>query len=181
MPRRRRRGQGRGRALLSATALALALAAPPAQAETDDPAFLVAGFGVFDVNDEHRTGEARLEFRSGWRFLMFKPFLGMLGNDDGALYGYAGVLVDLYWGRRIVTTLSFAPGAYHRGSSKDLGATLEFRSQIEFAYRFADRSRLGLAYGHLSNAGIGDDNPGTESLILSYALPLDGLFAPARR
>ena len=53
---------------------------------------------------------------------------------------------------------------------------MEFRSTIELGYRFDDRSRLSLAFGHLSNAGIGDSNPGTEVLTLYYHLPIDRLF-----
>jgi len=50
---------------------------------------------------------------------------------------------------------------------------------LEVAYRFDDRSRLGLSISHYSNAGLGDDNPGTESLMLNYSVPLKkitGLF-----
>ena len=74
----------------------------------------------------------------------------------------------MFLGRRIVLTPSFAPGYYHEGSGLDLGHALEFRSQIEFAYRFDDRSRIGVAVSHMSNASIADENPGTESAILYY-------------
>ncbi len=53
---------------------------------------------------------------------------------------------------------------------------MEFRSQIEFAYRFDDRSRLGVAVSHMSNASLGESNPGTESAMLYYSLPFDTLF-----
>jgi len=46
------------------------------------------------------------------------------------------------------------------------------RSQLEVAYRFDGRSRLGLSISHYSNAGLGDDNPGTESLMVNYSVPL---------
>ena len=85
--------------------------------------------------------------------------------------------MDLFFGRRVVITPSFAPGYYTGGNSDlDLGHELEFRSQIEFAYRFDDRSRLGLAVSHTSNASIGDNNPGSESAILYYSLPIESLF-----
>jgi hypothetical protein len=35
---------------------------------------------------------------------------------------------------------------------------------------------LSLAFGHISNASIGTDNPGVEILNLYYSLPLDGLL-----
>ena len=53
---------------------------------------------------------------------------------------------------------------------------MEFRSQLEIAYRFDDRSRLGLAISHYSNASLGDTNPGTESAMIYYSVPLDKLF-----
>ena len=38
-------------------------------------------------------------------------------------------------------------------------------------FRFDDRSRLSLSLDHLSNAGLDDKNPGTEALVLTYAVP----------
>ena len=53
---------------------------------------------------------------------------------------------------------------------------LEFRSGIEVAWRFDNRSRLGVEFTHISNAGIYDRNPGTETLTVNYSIPLDQLF-----
>ena len=53
---------------------------------------------------------------------------------------------------------------------------VEFRSQVELGYQFENQSRLSLAFSHISNAELGDDNPGTEVLNLYYHLPLDLLF-----
>ena len=39
-----------------------------------------------------------------------------------------------------------------QGDGLDLGYGLEFRSQLEIAYRFDNRSRLGVAVSHMSNA-----------------------------
>ena len=57
-----------------------------------------------------------------------------------------------------------------RGDSKDLGYNLEFRSQIEFSYKLKS-SRIGFNLNHISNASIGDTNPGTESATLSIIRP----------
>ena len=46
-------------------------------------------------------------------------------------------------------------------------------SQFEIAYRFDDRSRLGVAISHYSNAGLGDTNPGTATLSLYFSIPFD--------
>ena len=154
------------------------LAAAPAAslAAEDDPALLTAAGGIFDVGEDTDAFEARLEFRSGRRFWLFKPFAGAMATSEQSVYGYAGVLIDLYWGRRIVTTFSFAPGLYHEGDGKDLGHVVEFRSQAEIAYRFDNRSRLGLSFGHMSNAGLDERNPGQESLMVNWSMPLRNLL-----
>jgi len=170
---------GPGQPHLSRIALIAAFAACaalPAGAQ-DDPAFLTLAAGAFDVGKDETAAEGRIEYRHDRKFWLFKPFAGLMATSDGAVYGYGGVLIDAYWGNRIVTTLSFAPGAYYEGDGKDLGSTLEFRSQFEIAWRFDDRSRLGLAIGHMSNASIGEDNPGEESVTLNYSIPL----GPPRR
>ena len=64
-----------------------------------------------------------------------------------------------------------AVGAFYKGSGKDLGSVVEFKTGGEFAYRFDDHSRLGLQFDHISNAGIGKHNPGTESLVLFWSFP----------
>jgi len=152
----------------------LGLGAPAARA--DDPSFVAFSAGAFDIGKDETAFEGRAEYRSDYKLWIFKPLVGGMFTSDAAVYGYAGVLIDIYFGRRIVAGLSFAPGLFAEGDGKDLGHALEFRSQIEIAYRFDDRSRLGVALSHMSNASIGDDNPGAESLVLTYAIPTRKLF-----
>jgi hypothetical protein len=150
-------------------------AASPASAE--EPAFLSVGAGVFDMFDDHTTAEFRAEYRSDLRFWKFVPFVGAMANADGGVYGYAGLALDVFLGRRIVMHPNAGFGLYYEGDSKDLGGAFEFRTGAEIAYRFDDYSRLGLAFNHISNAGIYDGNPGTESLVLMYSFPL-GVGSP---
>jgi lipid A 3-O-deacylase len=42
---------------------------------------------------------------------------------------------------------------------------------MELAYRFDDRSRLGLSLSHYSNASLSDKNPGTEAIMINYSIP----------
>ena len=86
------------------------------------------------------------------------------------------MLVDITFFDSVVLTGSFAPGLWSEGSGKDLGHVVEFRSQVELGYQFENQSRLSVAFSHLSNAGLDDDNPGTEVLNLYYHIPLDVLF-----
>ena len=159
-----------------AAALALALVAGTGPARAGDPDYLSLSVGAFDVNDDMTAAEFRLEYRSKLEWWIFRPFTGIMGNSDGGFYGYGGILLDIFFGRRFVLTPSFAIGAYDRGSGKDLGHSIEFRSQIELAYRFDDRSRLAISLNHMSNASIDEVNPGTESLMLTYALPFEILL-----
>jgi lipid A 3-O-deacylase len=159
--------------------------ATPAQATTtapapnaaavrvDDPSYLSFGAGGFDVLHNYTAGEFTGEYRFGQKLWIFKPFLGAMGTTDGAFYGYGGFLVDIYIGNRWVIMPNAAFGYYAKGSGKDLGAHPEFRTGAEFAYRFDDRSRLGLSFHHISNAGIGTKNPGEEEMTLVFSLPFD--------
>ena len=150
-----------------------------AHAAEDDPAFLSFAAGSFDWNRQKDTGgEFRLEYRSDEKYLGgLKPFMAAAATTNGNYFVGAGMLMDLYFGRRFVVTPSFAPHVYSGGSNDlDLDYWLEFRSQIEFAYRLDDRSRIGLAVSHYSNASLGDTNPGTESAMLYYSMPIEPLF-----
>jgi lipid A 3-O-deacylase len=138
----------------------------------DDPAFLAISAGYHDVLDDKEAFEGRLEYRHDKKIWIFKPFVGAMATHEEAAYGYAGVLVDVYLGRRWVLTPSFAPGVYRRGDGKDLGGAIEFKSQLELSYRFDNRGRLGVGFSHISNASIYDSNPGVETLFVTYAIPL---------
>lgn len=161
-------------AALAAFAVGIGAGAP---AMADDPAFISIGAGAYDWNRQKDQGvEARIEYRHDKKYLgFFKPFVALAGtNSSSSFFVGAGILMDLYFGKRFVVTPSFAPHYYHGGNDKlDLDYPLEFRSQLELAYRFDDRSRLGMAVSHYSNAGLGTTNPGTESAVLYYSIPVD--------
>jgi hypothetical protein len=95
----------------------------------------------------------------------------MFSNSDDAIYGYAGIYWDIPLGRFVISP-GVAGGYYHQGDSKDLGNAFEFRDTIEVTYRFEAGQRLGLQLTHLSNAGIGDSNPGVETLQLVFTNPI---------
>ena len=140
---------------------------------SNDPSFLTMGAGYYDINDNQGAVEVRAEWRGKKLFWHIHPLIGAMGTGDGALYGYVGAAVDMFFGKRVVVTPSFAVGAYTDGHGKDLGHTIEFRSAVELAWRFDNQMRLGLTLYHLSNASIGDSNPGTEVLSLGLSIPLD--------
>jgi len=159
-------------------AVCIGLFALPAFAQsTNEPAFLSLGAGAFDFHDsENRSAQGEIQYRSDLKLWVFNPMVGFSATSEGSIYAYAGISLDIFFGNRWVLRPSFAPGFYNDGGGKDLGHHLEFRTALEIAYRFDDRSRLGLEIYHVSNAGLGDKNPGQESLMLTYAIPMGKLF-----
>lgn len=160
------------------TLAAMTIAGLAAPAVADDPAFLSIGAGSYDWNRKKDEGvEVRVEYRHDQKILgPLKPFVAAAVSKNSSTQTFlgVGVLMDIYFGKRLVLTPSFAPHFYNGGNKKlDLDYALEFRSQLELAYRFDDRSRIGLAVGHYSNASLGKTNPGTESAMLYYSHPVD--------
>ncbi|PZQ43898.1 MAG: acyloxyacyl hydrolase [Micavibrio aeruginosavorus] len=159
----------------------LLFASNPAKAQdSTDPAYLSLGVGYYDILDSSDGGAAdfRVEYRSGNEFLWkLKPWMGFEANNDGSVWAGGGVLADFMLAQNIYLTPSFGAGLYAQGSSdKDLGSPIEFRTQLEAGYEFDNQSRVGVAFGHISNASIGDDNPGTEILNVYYHIPIASLF-----
>jgi hypothetical protein len=101
------------------------------------------------------------------------PLLGVMGTGDGAFYAYVGFGLGFHLGRRLTVLPNWATGAYSEGSEgRDLGGPVEFRSALDLTLQLGERSAVGLSFYHLSNAGLYDHNPGSESLLLTYS------FAP---
>lgn len=154
----------------------LVAAAQEASERGADPKYLSLSAGFFDVA-ENNDGAAdfRLEYRHDRAFWYLKPWAGIELTSDGALWGGGGALLDIPLERRFIFTGMAGAGGYEEGQGKDLGSTIMFRSQVEVAYRFPDRSRLALGLSYLSNASLRDENPGVEVLSLYYHLPLHRL------
>lgn len=179
-----------GAAALAALLLAGAAGAAPARAE-DPPAVRLEGLpaqvdtpvlaltgGWYDFNlKDAEAAEFGLEYRSDWKLWIVKPFAGASVTTDGAAYGYAGILTDIVLWDRLVFTPSFAAGAWKMGSSgKDLGHWIEFRSQVELTAHLGGGLRAGLYFNHVSNAGLGERNPGVEVIGATFVVPLRTLF-----
>lgn len=153
---------------------ALILAAAPA-ARADDPDLLAVGAGAYNVLHESKEAQLRLEYRFSYRFLeIIRPIAGVLATDERSVYAYGGFRFDFSIGQHFVLTPEAAFGYWSRGSGKDLGGAEEFKTGGEFAYRFSDYSRLGLLFDHISNAGIYKKNPGVESALVVYSIPIGG-------
>jgi lipid A 3-O-deacylase len=159
--------------LLAVGLAASPLLAPPAVRGEEAPRpFLAFSAGQYNIADQkNAAAEAGLQWRGAGRLFVLQPIVGVALTHQGALDVYAGFAFDVGAGP-LVLRPSFAPSAYRRGGGKDLGKVLEFRSGIEIGWRFDQGVRLGIELYHLSNASLGERNPGENSLLVTLAIPL---------
>jgi len=129
--------------------------------------------GAFDsVDGHHPAALIGAEYRFGQTFWYLRPFVGTTLTTEYAVYGYAGLGLDIAFGPHWVLTPNAAAGFFSRGNGTNLGSSVEFRSGAELDYRFDDSSKIGLTIHHDSNAGLSHRNPGEEEIGLVYAVPL---------
>ncbi len=133
--------------------------------------FGAGGIGIAGGSDGAFSGS--IEWQSAqplfWRVA---PLAGALATSDGTKYLFAGVHMDFPVQERWHFTPSVAVGGYSEGSGKDLGHRVEFRTQGEVWYRLSGTQHVGLALYHMSNAGLGSRNPGTNGAAATYSLSL---------
>jgi hypothetical protein len=155
------------RAAILLTLASLAAATSSAQEHVS----LAFSGGVSNFNKSEKRIEVGVEYRRPidvWGMAV----AGFTVNDDKSAWVFGGLRRDFSLGGPWIITPAFAIALYEQGDGKDLGGPLEFRSALEIAYQWPSRKRLAFAIYHLSNAGIYDRNPGMNSLILTYSLPL---------
>lgn len=139
--------------------------------------FVHGGVGWFDaVQQDNQSVEFRAEYWGPWRFLKFYPYGGVFGNTDGGFGGYIGVRQDLYLTENFVLSMRTAPTFYNAADGPHLGSYAVLRSGFDIAYRFDNRVRVALSVDHMSHGELFDDkNPGTETIALTVAVPVDAL------
>ena len=96
------------------------------------------------------------------------PITGAFITENSAAYVYTGVEWNYDMGGKMTFTPSFAPGLYNQGDGKDLGHVLEFKTEIQASYAMSESSSMGVSYNHISNASLGDKNPGANSYMFNY-------------
>ena len=95
------------------------------------------------------------------------PITGALITADNAGYVYTGIQAQYKIGNLNITP-SFTPGLYHEGDGKDLGHLVEFKSEVQISLDIFKDSELGFSYNHISNASLGDKNPGANSYMFNF-------------
>ena len=154
----------------------------------------VFAIGQYDVKFDGSQSDTATDFRYERRFdnsifeigpesenfFNLKPFLGFEATSDSATYFISGIYLEDNLGTLFVGeksnfnfTPSFGVGYYNDGDGKKLGHHVEFRTTIELSYQLKSEKRIGISFGHISNANIGDKNPGVEIFNISYQIPFN--------
>ena len=152
----------------------------------------VFGLGIYDVKFDGSSSNYATDIRYERRFdktlvdigpeednfFYLKPFIGIETTTDSAFYFLGGIYLEDNLGKLLIGkenkwnfTPSFGLGYYDDGNGKKLGNKLEFRTTLELSYQLKNDDRIGFSLGHISNANIGNKNPGVEIISLSYQKP----------
>ncbi|WP_413207667.1 acyloxyacyl hydrolase [Rhodospirillum sp. A1_3_36] len=143
--------------------------------EVDTLTFGMGAYNVWKDNEgdfDQMPALFRFEYRPAYYLWIAHPIAGIEATHLGSTYVYGGFMADVRFGEHIILSPSAAVGWYNQGGARDLGGPLEFRTGIEAAYRFEDGLRVGMAFHHISNAELGDINPGIEEVTLNVSLPI---------
>jgi hypothetical protein len=135
------------------------------------PSYLIVGGGAAGVLDDEKSTIGMVEFIPKFRMGPLGTWIGVHASDQEYYLG-AGLLGDWYITEHLFITPSLGAGIYGEHDGMDLGSKLEFRSGIECGYDLENAGRISIGFWHLSNAGAGNINPGTELIALRYALPI---------
>tara|TARA_B100000287_G_scaffold362324_1_gene355531 strand:- start:338 stop:853 length:516 start_codon:yes stop_codon:yes gene_type:complete len=95
------------------------------------------------------------------------PVTGLMFTADNATYIYTGIQAQYNLGKLNIVP-SFTPGLYGEGNGKDLGHIVEFKSEVQLSLNIFEKSQLGFSYNHISNASLGDKNPGANSYMFNF-------------
>ena len=129
--------------------------------------------GMFDFSDhKQKAGIIGLQHQND--DLYRESFLGKLSpitggflTENNAFYVYTGAQAEYELGLFTITP-SFAPGYYNSGDGKDLGHVLEFKTEVQMSLNLSDSTEFGMSYNHISNASLGDKNPGANSYMINF-------------
>ena len=152
-------------ALLSAFCLpASSLAEPPE---------IALSTGMFEVFETDNAAEFGAEYRFSPQYWNLVPAIGLSANSDVGYWAHAGLRYDFLLGEKWLLTPQLALVAYQDGDGTDLGSGFLFRSGLELGYRLSAASKLSITLYHMSNADLAKNNPGSESLLVSYSFTPD--------
>ena len=129
--------------------------------------------GMFDFSD-HKQASGIIGLQHQNDELFRESFLGKISpitggfvTEKSAFYLYSGAQAEYDVGL-VTITPSFAPGYYSIGNGKDLGSPIEFKSEVQVSLNLSETTEFGMSYNHISNASIGEKNPGANSYMINF-------------
>ncbi len=147
----------------------------PALAEEGNKeiSFYTGTFDVIDKEGDDQTSLFGIEHKNPNLFRdtflgKFSPVSGGFMTGDNSVYMYTGVEGQYGIGRLKILP-SFTPGFYEKGNGKDLGSSLEFKSEIKLGLDIFENSKIGYSYSHISNNDWGETNPGTDNQQITFS------------
>ncbi|WP_239318978.1 acyloxyacyl hydrolase [Epibacterium sp. Ofav1-8] len=110
-----------------------------------------------------------------WQILGFDAGLGLAGqiHETGDAFLGGGLQAHRPIGEGWFIEASIMPGVFFESSARnDLGSTFEIRSLLGIGRDLRGGRRVSLALTHISNASVGDVNPGLNTIALRLHMPL---------
>ena len=147
----------------------------PALAEEGNKeiSFYTGTFDVIDKEGDDQTSLFGIEHKNPNLFRntflgKFSPVSGGFMTGDSSVYLYTGIEGQYGIGKLKILP-SFTPGFYEKGNGKDLGSSLEFKSEIKLGLDIFENSKIGYSYSHISNNDWGETNPGTDNQQITFS------------
>ena len=134
----------------------------------DEPTFSI-GVGSYDRSGDEPMLNLQIEGSSIENLWSIRPTLSFLADTEQSFYLGIGLTkyfkIDPLWRLGI----GVHAGWYDADEpSRDLGNSLEFYTRLSVGYAINSEQHIELAYGHISNADLGDTNPGGETLSINW-------------
>lgn len=156
-------------------AVTLVLGATKSLAENQYVSVFLGQFDVGQTQVDTQYGVSWLS-NTQWTRWSLQPEVGLLRTRYGSHLIFTGITRRTPFNTKpggLALTVGLAPAIYWHGNGEDtdLGYWLQFKSSLGLEYEFPDATRIGASFSHLSNASLGETNPGTELWTLHFRLP----------
>jgi opacity protein-like surface antigen len=161
--------------VLCATA-AFAAQHPSSMASQDYMTGSLGYNNILEQGDDKKSAQFGAEYRFREWDLGVRPTLGVTVDSRWASYVFGGI----NWEIPIISDSlyiipNFMAGIYSRGHGHNQGGAINFRSGLELDYQLPNTHRVGISFNHMSNANIYDRNPGSETLLVNYSIPVSAI------
>lgn len=117
--------------------------------------------------------EASLRYLGSPHLWKLQPMLGLSVSSNGS--GYIGAGSAITWrmaDEGLFLRVSSIAGIHRRGSGKNLGGPIMFRTAVDLGVQNRDGREFGIGADHRSSARLYRPNPGLNTVYLFASIPL---------